>query len=158
MSEYTTMYQAALAGLAIVAASFFYSWGGRSGKWKRRFIASFILACAVNGLLAWRGIWNPLALITYPILCIGFSLGYGAEELLQKIFKRMIYAITICLSGLLLAFVLGGNAWFVLIPHVGIAAFSVYLGTRNPIEAAAEEFFICMVLNLGLMMYPFIGA
>ena len=152
------MYQAVLSGLVIVLASFFYSWGGRSGKWKRRFVGSFILACGVNVLLFWREMWSPWALATYPILAAGFSLGYGADMLIEKIIKRIIYASAVCFSGFVLAFVLGGNAWGVLIPHVGIAAWSVYLGTRNPIEAAAEEFFICMVLNLGLMMYPFIGG
>lgn len=158
MSEYTTMYQATAAGLALVLASFFYSWGGRNGKWKRRFIASLILSCAVNGLLLWRGMWHPLALATYPLLSAGFSLGYGAEGIYNKFIKRLSYASAICLSGLILALALSGNAWFVLIPHAGIGAWSVYMGVRNPIEAAAEEFFICMILNLGLMMYPFIGA
>lgn len=157
VDEYLTMYQAGIAGLILVAASFMYSWGGRSGKWKRRFIGSAILAAGVNGLCVWRGIWSPYMLIVLPCLIGGFSLGYGADTLGGKILRRSIYCLGVLMSGVVMAVVLGGHAYWVLIPHVGIGAFSIYMGSRNPIYASSEEFFICMMLNMGLLMFPFVS-
>jgi len=158
MSEMVTVYQSSVAMLCLTLACFFYAWGGRSGKWKRRFVGSFVLACGLNLLFAWRGIWSPWFLATYPLLAIGFSIGYGADSLDKKLIRRLIYAFGILSSGLLVAWVLGGNAWFVLIPHVGVGLWSIWLGIKNPIEAAAEETFICALLNICLLMYPFIGG
>lgn len=154
MNEYVTMFQATGALTGGVIASLFYSWGGRSGKWRRRFVASFILASTVNIICALRGIWSPWLLAIYFPLMGGFSLGYGADMFHMKFIKRTIYASAVCMAGMICAIVL--NAWAVFIPHVGIAAWSIYMGLKNPIEAAAEETFICMILNLGLLMYPFI--
>ena len=156
MDEYLIVWQATSAGLALVAASCLYSLGGRSGKWKRRFVASFVLASAITGIALWRGIFDWWFLLTYPILSIGFLLGYGADSTGIKILKRTIYAVTVISAGLVFCFVLGGKTWLVLIPHAGIGLWSVFMGVKNPIAAAAEEFFICMILNIGLMMYLFI--
>lgn len=156
MSEYITLYQVTGAGAALVAASFFYSLGGRSGKWRRRFIASFILASTVNVICFLRGHWTPWMIFVYPILAGGFCLGYGAKKIGSKILKRLICASAVISAGVLLAFLIGGHAWDVLIPHVGVGLWSVYLGVRNPVEAPAEEFFICLLLNIGLMMCSFV--
>lgn len=157
MNEYVTLYQVTLSGFSLVLSSFLYSLGGRSGKWKRRFIAPFILTLTVCILMLWRGMWDWRLPFLYPILAIGFSLGYGSEIILTKILKRSIYAIAIVMTGVLLCLVIDNRAWSIFIPHVGVAAWSIYLGVINPIEAAAEEFWVCMVLNSGLMMYPFLG-
>ena len=154
MSEYTTVYQVTVAGLGAILACFLYSLGGRSGKWKRRFVASFVLTATLCAVALWRGNFDPRLLLTYLPLMGGFSLGYGAEELGQKIIKRLIYASAVLMAGVLCAWVF--NAWWVLIPHVGVGMWSIYLGVKNPIETAAEEFFICLLLNTGLMMYLFV--
>lgn len=156
--EYLIMYQITGAGFALVLSSFFYSWGGRAGKWRRRFLASFILACTVNGLCALRGIWSPWMIAVYPLLAVAYSLGYGAEDAWYKIVRRSIYASAVLMSGLLMAVLLGGNAWWVLLPHGVCGGLSVYLGTKNPLPAAAEEFMVSMVLGLFLITYPFAGG
>lgn len=163
MNEYITLYQITGGGLALVLASFLYSAGGRSGKWKRRFIASLVLATTVNVLCFLRGIWHPAMLAVYFPLVGGFSLGYGDKAFgflstnwIHKSIKRAICATAVVMSGVLLAFLIGGNAWWLLIPHLGIALWSVYLGVKNPVEAAVEEFIICMALNLILISYPFV--
>jgi hypothetical protein len=46
----------------------------------------------------------------------------------------------------------------VFVPHVGVGMWSIWLGVKNPIEASAEEVFICALLNIGLMMYGFVGV
>ena len=48
MNEYMTMWQAFGGLVGLILASLMYSWGGRSGKWRRRYVASFILAITVK--------------------------------------------------------------------------------------------------------------
>lgn len=157
MNEYLITYQAfgAMAGLSI--ATLLYSLGGRSGKWKRRFIASFVLAATVNILFLVREAWNPWYLAVWPCLIAGFSLGYGADTFGEKVVRRSVYASAILTAGVVCAVVLGGNAWWVMIPHAGIGALSIFLGVKNILPAAAEEVFICALLNIGLIMYPFLS-
>jgi len=85
-------------------------------------------------------------------------LGYGATGEWMKIIRRSVYALGVLSAGLVMAIALGGNAWIVFVPHVGVGLWSIWLGTKNPIESAAEEVFICALLNIGLMMYAFIGV
>ena len=159
MNEYTIGWQASISGLGAVAGATLYWIGGRNNKIIRRLLGALVLSLTLNGICLWRGMWNPFFLIPFPLLFGGFSLGYGDKGVTKsyhKVIKRTSYALACCVSGLVFCFVLGGNAWLVLVPHVGIALWSVFLGFKNPIDAAAEEFFICMILNIGLMMYPFI--
>lgn len=157
MNEYTLIWEITGGALGLVIASMLYSLGGRSGKWKRRFIASAILTAVVNVISALHSIWTPWMLCLYPILTIGFSLGYGGtDDLALKIFKRSYCASFIVLAGVLMAYLLGGNAWWVLIAHAGVAGFSVFLGTKNMLPAAVEEFMVCFVLNAFLITYPFV--
>ena len=154
MNEYATTYQSFFAGLGLVVSSLLYSLGGRRYKFLRRFIASFILTTTVISLCLIRGCFSFWHLLIYPILALGFSLGYGADSVSLKIFKRLYCALAVLMAGLVMAFTL--NGWGVFIPHAGIAMWSVWMGVKNPIPAASEEFFICMMLNLGLVMYPFL--
>lgn len=158
MSEYTLIYLILGGSVGLVISCFLYSLGGRSGKWKRRFIASAILTATINILSVLLNKWNPWMLAVYPILVTGFSLGYGGtDNLAVKIFKRSYCALVICMAGLLLAFLIGGNAWWVFVAHIITAGISVFLGTKNFLPAAVEEFAICLVLNLFLITYPFTG-
>lgn len=75
----------------------------------------------------------------------------------QKIIKRTIFALAVISAGLICCFSMGGNAWAVFPLHVFIGMGSVYLGVTNPIQAASEEVFVCALLNICLMMYPFIA-
>ena len=98
--------------------------------------------------------WWYLAI--WPLLAIGFSLGYGADIIWEKILKRTIFALMVLSSALLCAVVVGGNGWLLLVYCVGVGLWSVWLGVTNPVAAAGEEFFVCMTLCLGLMGFPFI--
>jgi len=75
---------------------------------------------------------------------------------LKKIFRRTLYALTVCSSGLLFCLSVGGNTWLLLPLHLGVGAWSIWLGIRNPIHAAAEEGLVCVLLCLGLISYPFV--
>lgn len=156
MNEYLTVWQAFLAMIGVSLACLFYSLGGRSDKWLRRCIGSFILSFTVCGLLFWRGMWTWWALLVFPLLILGFSNGYGADSLWGKVLRRAIYALGVLASGLVFAIYFGGNAWMLFIPHLGIGAWSIFLGVKNPLYAPAEEVMVCAALNLGLVFYPFI--
>ena len=157
MSEYITIWQVTVAGIGCVMASCLYSLGGRRHKIIRRLGASAVLALTLNLVCLWRGVWSPWLLSILPVFVGAFSLGYGADYLHEKIIKRLIYFGAVVFSGAIVAVILGSGAWFVFIPHVGIGLWSVYLGTKNPLEAPAEEFFICIILNVGLLMYSFVS-
>lgn len=157
MSEYTILWTAFGSLIGLSLACLLYALGGRSGKWKRRFIGSLILASTVSICSFVMGKFSWWLLLTYPCLIFGFSMGYGADTTLWKIIRRSIYALCVISAGLVFCFVFGGNAWWVLPIHIGVGLFSVYLGVRNPIWASSEEIFVCALLNFGLCVYPFIS-
>lgn len=156
-NELLVIWQFCVAMVILTIGTTSYSFGGYSGKWKRRFVGSFILSAGFNGLCAWRGLWHPLLLTAFPALITTFCLPYGADTLFPKVIKRTCVAVAVLTSGLAFCIINGGNAWYVMIPHAGVALWSVYLGVKNPIQARAEEGFICLFLCAGLLMYPFIG-
>lgn len=155
MSEYDTLLQWGVSVGALAISSILYAWGGITKKWLRRFIGSFILVGAVNAVCFMRGIWNPLFLIIYPLQCASWSLPYGANSLFPKVIKRAIFALASVACGVIFCIKFGGNAWWVLLPHGGVAAWSIFMGVKNPIESVAEQGAICVMLSLGLLMYPF---
>lgn len=148
-----------LIGLIIMAIGcWFYMLGGRDGKWKRRFIGSLITSTAnwvESLLLATFNFWQ---LLVYPFTILYFSLGYGSDIPLTKIIKRSIVVICSLATGVVMCLTIGHTAWLILPLQVVIAAGSIWLGVRNPIPAAAEEFFVCLLLNLCNIMYPFAGV
>lgn len=156
MGEFTTGTLATLSIVGLALMCFLYMAGGRSGKWKRRFLGAFVGCALINALLAIRGLWSPWALTIMPALSIGYHLGYGSDIPFIKVVKRTICAVAICSAGFILCLIIGGNAWFILPLHVGVGLWSIWLGTKNPLEAASEEVFVCLLLNAGLIMYPFV--
>ena len=157
MSEPTMIWMFAVAMVFLSIGSVLYSMGGYSGKWKRRFVGSFILSLGFNGLCAWRGLWNPWLLATFPALIGTFCLPYGAETTFPKVIKRTCVVIAAVGSGVIFCITHPElPAWKVLIPHLCVGICSIYMGAVNPIKARAEEGFICLLLTLGLYMYPFI--
>lgn len=158
MSEYTTVYQYFGSLFGMLLATLAYMLGGRNNKAIRRVGGAFVLAATVNVASLLRGCWSPWQLLVFPMLFGGFSLGYGADTLHMKFIRRLLYALAICTSGLVFCLTIGGNAWWLFIPHVGIGIWSIYMGIKSVLEAPAEEGFICVILNLALISYPFIGG
>ena len=144
--------------LILCVGCWFYMLGGRSGKWKRRFVGSLICSTALWVGLVLTQQFNWWALGVYPLLIGAFCLGYGSDVPLTKILKRMIVVAATLTTGVLMAVIIGGNAWMVLPLQAAIAMGSVWLGVKNPITAAAEEFFVCLLLTQCLMMYPFVAV
>jgi len=156
MTETTIGYLAFGNIIALAFASLLYMLGGRDNKLWRRLGSAVILGSAVNITSLLFGIWELSFLLAYPCLIAGFSMGYSGDEGWEKAVRRLLYTIGVCATGLVFALSLGGFAWLILPLHIGVGAFSVWLGVKNPIHAAAEEIFICVLLNTGLLMYPFI--
>lgn len=146
-----------LIGTIIVAfGCWLYMLGGRSGKWKRRFVGSLICATAiwVEALLVEHFSFGML--LAYPLLIGAFVLGYGSDITLTKIVKRVIVVAASLTVGILMCLILGGSAWWVLVVQLIVAIPTVILGVRNPVYAAPEEFFVCLLLTECNLMYPFI--
>lgn len=144
----------AIGMILIVIGAWLYMLGGRRGKWKRRFIGSFVVSSAIWFVSLLIGNFSWWTIAVYP-LCIGsFVLGYGSDTLNGKIVKRGTVVLASLMSGLLLAFVY--NAWAVLPIEIVIASVSIYLGVKNPIQAAPEEFFVCMCLWMPKLIYLFV--
>ena len=156
MSETLIGTYASISLVSLAIGSWLYMLGGRKDKWLRRFIGSLVITGTAMIMSLLMGKFSPWLLISYPIVMGGMTLGYGANEPFQKVLKRGLFALGVISGGFVYCLVFGGNAWWILIPHVGVAAWSIYLGVKNPLHAAAEETFICALLNLGLMMYPFV--
>ena len=155
MSEGSIGTAAAISVAGLALGSYFYMLGGRSGKWKRRFIGSAILAATVNASAIVLSIWTWKLLLIYPALAVAFHLGYGADTTLAKLLRRIIFVLGVLSAGAVAAWAL--HAWGVFPFHALVAVGSIYLGVKNPIHAAAEEVFVCTSLNLGLCAYPFVS-
>jgi len=156
MSEYVIGWTAVGSLAGLTGACALYMLGGRHGKWQRRYLGSFVLSATVNAASCVMGLWTAWLLLVFPCLVAGFSLGYGGDTLLQRVFRRLVYVLGVCSAGLVFYLVLGHRVWWIFWPHLGMGLWSVYLGTKNPVHAAAEETFICAMLNIGLCMYPFV--
>lgn len=79
MNEYTIVWTVfgSLIGLAI--GSLLYMLGGRSHKIIRRLGGSFVIALTVNTSSAVMGNWDIWLLGIFPLLFLGFSMGYAVD-------------------------------------------------------------------------------
>lgn len=156
-NEPIMIWQFLVAMLGLTVGSTLYSLGGYKGKFWRRFVGSFILSLTFNGLCLWRGLWSPWLLFSFPVLIGAFILPYGADTTFPKLVKRSCVVLASLIAGLIFCLINGGNSWGIFYLEIGISVWSIYLGIKNPLFARAEEGFICILLCLALMMYPFIS-
>jgi len=157
MNETMLCYIPFVGVIILSFACLLYAFGGRSGKWKRRFIGSLICATALWIEFLLMGLFQWVMLVIYPLTIGAFSLGYGSEIPFQKVVKRTVIVAASLFSSLGICLLIGGKAWLILPVEVLIAATSIWLGVKNPIQAAPEEFFICLFLWTPKLMYPFVG-
>ena len=156
MSELQTGVLTFVGLIGLSCGCFLYMLGGRSDKWLRRFVASLIITATSVILSTFMGKFSWWLVTIYPILMTGMSLGYGADETWLKVIKRSLFGLAVVSAGLIYCLCFGGNMWWILLIHIGIAVWSVFLGVKSTIHAASEETFICFLLNAGLIMYPFV--
>ncbi len=155
MSEYTIGYIAIGSLLGLVGASLLYMAGGRKNKGIRRFGASFIIALTVCVSSWLMGVFSFFLLFVYPLKYLEFVQGYGDDDLIPKIWKRIGIALTSVFTGAIVCLILGGG-WWLLIPHTVVGLGSVWFAYKNPIYASAEEPLICFLNNLVFIFYPFL--
>lgn len=133
------------------------SFGGQ--KWIRRFLASFLLAVAVNVTALVIGKWTWQYTLTWPALIFGFSLGYGADRFFTKIVRRSVYALGVISASV---FCLWAINWSImgigiLICQVVLGGISVFLGVKNPYSnPPVEQAIICLLLTMFIPFWPFV--
>ena len=132
--------------------------GGRSGKYRRRYIGSAIQTAGINAisLLLGTWVWQFVASVVPEI--ISRSLGYGGDTLKEKIMRRTVFAIGSLGVGVFLAWGVGftGKAITILICQAIASVGSIILGVKNPLPASCEEVFVCISLKYFNYAYIFI--
>lgn len=119
-------------------------WGEflEGAKWLRRFVAPCVLG---GGLYYFSRDWRSL--VTAPILMIGASLGYGADETWLKVLKRGYCGVVLGVGSTAAGWL---NKRFVysVFQTILVTACMIYLGAFNPLsDARAEEFSIGMLIS-----------
>lgn len=123
-----------------------YAWAGMEHKWLRRFMAPILLQ--VYLLVRTRN-WRYLPQLPFQIASL--SLGYGADVLIWKILRRLIFAVA---NGI--AFY-PHYTWFKKkVPYLGILYISllitlyIILGVFGLVTARFEE----LILGLSVVLLP----
>jgi len=159
MNEFKLGTLAAIALGVCVIDCFFWMWGGRSRKWRRRFIGSTIQILGINILALITGTWVwQFALSLGPEIG-SRSMGYGGESTREKLMRRSVFALGSLAVGTVLAWGLGFNskAIWLLVCQAIASVVSIILGIKNPLPAAVEEVFVCLSLKYINYGYLFIG-
>ena len=160
MSEFTLGTLAAIALGVCVFDCFLWSWGGRGGKWKRRYLGSFVQILGINIISIITGTWVwQFALSLVPEIA-SRCLGYSGNTTGEKVLKRVIFATGSLAVGVILAWGVGFNGKVIglLICQVIASIVSVILGIKGILPAAVEEVFICFSLKYINYGYLFIKA
>ena len=92
MSERKRQIRLFVGMLIVLVCSGLYAWGGMEMKWLRRFLAPAI--CGVGCFIL---SWDWRTLIKTPLLIGASCLGYGADTLSLKIFKRAYVGVAFTL-------------------------------------------------------------
>lgn len=154
MNENTLALIAFLKLVWVSCFSYLYSLGGIEGKWKRRFLGSAWMILGIFGFSQWQGCWNNWYLLCFPLMTIGLSMGYGANDTFTKIRKRAIYGLILGCSSI--PIVVFSHMWVLFGFSVFLSVIScVVLGVFNPTkDARSEETLIatlCLLLTLFLI-------
>ena len=149
MSEKKQQFIALAKILVAVAFAFLYSYGGMGEKWLRRFIAPILLTLSMFGFSRdWR------VFIQLPLMFITLSMGYGADELWDKILRRGLFGFA---NGISSSFcLLRQKKWRLSDYHVVLltSAYIVF-GVWNPFpNARVEE----MVLGFLIAFIPIMSV
>jgi hypothetical protein len=160
MSEFNLGTLAVIALAICVVDCFCWMAGGRSGKWKRRFVGAGIQTLGINILALICGTWAwQFALALGPEIG-SRCLGYGGDTPGEKILRRSVFAAGSLLAGAVLAWGVGftGKAIWLLSAQAVASVVSIILGVKNPLPAACEEVFVCLSLKYINYGYLFIRA
>lgn len=157
----TNLGMLASIGLGVcVLDTFLWMLGGRSNKFIRRYIGSFLQTLAINILSIFTATWAWQFVLALGPEIGSRSMGYGGDTTGEKILRRSVFAIGSLLAGAFLAWGVGFNAKTItlLICQAVASIVSIILGVKNPLPAAVEEVFVCLSLKYINYGYLFIGA
>lgn len=146
-SEKKTMFKVILKMVVVVVFAALYAWGGMEMKWLRRFVAPAILCLSA---FAFSRDWRYL--VQMPVMFITLSFGYGADNIVVKILKRLMCGV---LNGASSSTVNILNKKWLLIGFqvILVAAVFIAFGVWNPLPSArAEEVLLGAVIALIPMM------
>ena len=138
MTEYQIGLISTCRLLIPIITGLLYWIGGNSEKKYRRFLAPIflVLFCLIITI-------NPIVLISYPLYVLAYSVGYGINSFLIKIFKNKIIVRAICGSLYALAsmpIVIVTGAWILFSIHlILVSVTSVIFGTQIIKLHAPEE-------------------
>jgi len=147
-------------GIGICALdSFLWMWGGRVGKWKRRYVGAALQTAGINILSLITGTWAWQFVTAIIPEVISRCMGYGGDSTGEKIKRRTVFALGSLAAGAMLAWGVGftGAAITLLICQAIASAVTIILGVKNPLPAAVEEVFVCVSLKYFNWAYLFIG-
>ena len=138
MEETTLQLIAILKLLFIVIYAACYAFGGMKGKWKRRILGSILLTSAIAGFSLWQGTFSFWYLSCALFLFGSTSMGYGADRLVEKLWKRFYCGLAYSLIALPMAIV--HNNWAMFILNIILClSVSIILGVWNPCRNARDE-------------------
>ena len=159
MTEFMLGTLAAAALGVCVIDCFFWQWGGRKGKWKRRYIGAAIQTLGLNVFSVLTGMWHWTFTAAIVPEIGSRVMGYGADSTEQKILRRSLFALGSLLVGVFLAYGqgFGPKTLALLACQLIISVVSVVLGVKNPLPAAVEEVFLCMTLKYFNYTYIFVN-
>ena len=153
MSENTLQWIQFIKLLILAGYATLYGFGGVSGKWKRRYIAPFILTAAFMGVSVWMSTFSLWYALYFPLLSLALHIGYGGTTLGEKVKKRSLAGLALGVAAAPLAIVTA--SWLLWVFHIILCVFtSVVLGVWNPTKSArAEETMIGFISGF----LPFMG-
>jgi hypothetical protein len=140
MNEITLQWAQAVKLITLVVFATLYGFGGVSGKWKRRFVAPFVLTAGIIGASLWTTNFHVWYALYFPLLSISLHVGYGGsgKSWGYKILKRFRAGLLAGLAALPIAWATG--AWSVFGLHIVVTSItSIVLGTWNQTSSARAE-------------------
>ena len=138
MSENTLEWVQFLKLILLAIYSVLYGFGGISGKWKRRYIAPFVLTTGIVGLSLWTQTFSYWFLLYFLLLSAALHMGYGASEFWIKIRKRFLCGLALGCAAFPIA--MGTGSWPLFGFHVALCiAVSISFGVFNITSSAREE-------------------
>ena len=129
-------------GICVVFATL-YCLGGMGWLWMRRFVAPAVL---VGGMFYFSRDWRSL--IQLPFMMFSLAIGYGADTLLEKIMKRMLFGFANGVSSS--GYNIWQKKWLLVVTQV-ILLIGIYIvmGVFNPLtDARTEELFLGLMIPL----------
>ena len=153
MNETTLEWIQFLKLILLACYSVLYGFGGMSGKWKRRFVAPFVVTVGLCGLSLWSGTFSWWFVGWFPLLSVALHLGYGSSDFWTKVKKRAYCGLALGCAAIPIA--MGTGSWALFGIHVFVCVLiSVSFGVFNITSSARTEetFLAAMTCALPLAM------